>query len=188
MSKKNDQNKNDQKKQNSIKENDVEESEIEIEEAEDFEELEEFEEFAEEDLNYDEGIFDELEFEDEETQKEMEKLKEEKLKHRRALKKLKFEMEDLSPNGMDVVKIIGFNNYAKLVFLYGGTTLYLPQHEKLIERKRRSYIYNVYLSYGSDLKKTTSIFGLSESTIRRYVADERKYQLNKLIKERKKQN
>lgn len=49
----------------------------------------------------------------------MEKLRAEKLKHRRALKKLKFEREDLSPNGLDIVKLIGFNNYAKLVFLYG---------------------------------------------------------------------
>lgn len=178
MSKKNDQNKNDQKNQNSIKDNDVEESEIEEKG-----EVEEFEEFAEEDLNYDEGIFEELEFENEEAQKKMEKLK-----HRRALKKLKFEKEDLSPNGLDIVKLIGFNNYAKLVFLYGGTTLYLPQHEKLIERKRRAYVYDVYLGYGSDIKKTTYVFGLSESTVRRYVADERKYQMNKRLKERKKQN
>ena len=178
MANQKDQNKNDQKNQNGIKENDVEESEIEEDG-----EVEEFEEFAEEDLNYDEGIFEELEFEDEEARKELEKLKAEKLKHRRALKKLKFEREDL-----DVAKLIGFNNYAKLVFLYGGTSLYLPQHEKLVERKRRAYIYNVYLAYGSDMKKTTSVFGLSESTVRRYVADERKYQLNKLIKERKKQN
>lgn len=183
MANQKDQNKNDQKNQNSIKDNDVEESEIEEDG-----EVEEFEEFAEEDLNYDEGIFEELEFEDEEARKEMEKLKAEKLKHRRALKKLKFEREDLSPNGLDVARLIGFNNYAKLVFLYGGTSLYLPQHEKLVERKRRAYIYNVYLAYGSDMKKTTSVFGLSESTVRRYVADERKYQLNKLIKERKKQN
>ena len=183
MSKKNDQNKNDQKNQNSIKDNDVEESEIEEKG-----EVEEFEEFAEEDLNYDEGIFEELEFENEEAQKKMEKLRAEKLKHRRALKKLKFEKEDLSPNGLDIVRLIGFNNYAKLVFLYGGTTLYLPQHEKLIERKRRAYVYDVYLGYGSDIKKTTYVFGLSESTVRRYVADERKYQMNKRLKERKKQN
>ncbi len=41
---------------------------------------------------------------------------------------------------------------------------------------------------GSDIKKTTYVFGLSESTVRRYVADERKYQMNKRLKERKKQN
>lgn len=175
--------KNDQKNQNSIKDNDVEESEIEEKG-----EVEEFEEFAEEDLNYDEGIFEELEFEDEEARKEMENFKLEKLKHRRALKKLKFEMEDLSPNGLDIARLIGFNNYVKLVFLYGGTSLYLPQHEKLIERKRRAYVYKVYLAYGSDMKKTTSVFGLSESTVRRYVMDERKYQINKQIKNRKKQN
>lgn len=163
MANQKDQNKNDQKNQNSIKDNDVEESEIE-----------------------EKGEVEE--FEDEEARKELEKFKAEKLKHRRALKKLKFEREDLSPNGLDIVKLIGFNNYAKLVFLYGGTTLYLPQHEKLIERKRRAYVYDVYLGYGSDIKKTTYVFGLSESTVRRYVADERKYQMNKRLKERKKQN
>ncbi len=137
MANQKDPHKKEPKNQNISKDQHCEE--IEIEEKG---EVEEFEDFAEDDLNYDEGIFEELEFEDEEARKEMEKLKAEKLKHRRALKKLKFERDDLSPNGLDIVKLIGFNNYAKLVFLYGGTTIYLPKHEKLIERKRRAYVYD----------------------------------------------
>lgn len=171
-----------EKKDISVEKKEVKKNEAEIEECE------EVDESVEMDQIYDEDILDELEFDDLKVLEEFEKIEKEKIKHRKALKNLKFERDDLSMNALEVVQIIGMENYRKLVFRYGGTTLYFQQYENLIERKRKDYIYQVYLEHDSNIKLTTTIFGLSESTIRRYVNDVRKYRLNKRIKERKKQN
>lgn len=97
---------------------------------------------------------------------ELEQLKK---KHRKEFSEIDFDYEDLDEFGQEISDIIGLDNYKKISKYFAGGNRYWPQYTTLIERKRKEYVYNMFLEFG--YSKTATILGISVSTVRRYVRD-----------------
>lgn len=117
---------------------------------------------------------------------DMKKIEEEKKKHKKALENLQFEMEDLDPKYQAVVRLIGCEPYRRLSNYCGGQYIYVPKLKKLLERKRREYIYNVFLENNSDYKKTAVYCDLCISTVRKYVREQKRAIYDKKRRDKKK--
>lgn len=104
----------------------------------------------------------------------VEKLEEEKKKHRKKLDEIKIEKEDIDPKYEIFVEIIGIDGYRRLVEYLGGQYTYVPKYEKVIEKKKREYVFKVFLENDSNYSRTAIVCGLSISTVRKYVKEHRR--------------
>lgn len=111
--------------------------------------------------------------------KEIEKFEAEKRKHRKAMSELEFDLDDIEPKYRMVAETVGIDAYRIMVAFCGGRNLYLPKYENIIEKKRKRYVYKVFLETGADYSKTAVYCGLSLSTVRRYVKECMSYYKNK---------
>lgn len=103
--------------------------------------------------------------------REIEKFEDEKRKHRKAMSELEFDLDDIEPKYRMVAETVGIDAYRIMVAFCGGRNLYLPKYENIIEKKRKRYVYKVFLETGADYSKTAVYCGLSLSTVRRYVKE-----------------
>lgn len=110
----------------------------------------------------------------------LEELERLKKKYRKEFSELDFDYEDLDEFGQDIANIIGLDNYKKISKYCAGGNRYWPQYTTLIERKRKEFVYNMFLEFG--YTKTAVLLGISVSTVRRYVRDYKR-KLRKKLKE-----
>ncbi len=116
----------------------------------------------------------------------LKKFEEEKKKHKEALANMTFEIEDIEPKYQTIVELIGCESYKLMVKVYGGQYVYVPKLNKLIEKKKREYVYKVFLENGSDYKKTAIYCDLCITTVRKYVKEEKRAIYDKKRKEKNK--
>lgn len=112
------------------------------------------------------------------------KFEEEKKKHKEALANMTFEIEDIEPKYQAIVELIGCKSYKLLVKFYGGQYVYVPKLDKLIEKKKREYVYKVFIENGSDYKKTAIYCDLCITTVRKYVKEQKRAIYDKKRKEK----
>lgn len=110
----------------------------------------------------------------------------EKKKHREAFEKISFDISDLDEKHQELPAIIGIEAYKKLVFYFGSQYIYIPQYKKLVDKKRKKYVYDLFISKGADYQTTATLCGISVSTVRRYVRDYKRssYEKNKKAKKK----
>lgn len=112
---------------------------------------------------------------EEKIQKELEEFEATRNNHRKIVREITFEMEDLDEFHQKIAMKIGIEAYRELIKLCGGSNMYFPQYSKLVERKKKEYVYNVFLESRSNYNLTANYCGLSVSTVRRYIREYKKF-------------
>lgn len=81
-----------------------------------------------------------------------------------------FEITDLNDEQKELVDVIGLEAFNKLVFHYGGSSLYIPKTDTIERQKRNTKICNEYLG-GKNLKYLALKYSLTENQIRSILSD-----------------
>lgn len=82
----------------------------------------------------------------------------------------KFEISDLNDEQKELVDVIGLEAFNKLVFHYGGSSIYIPKTDTIERQKRNTKICNEYLG-GKTLKYLSLKYSLTENQIRSILSD-----------------
>ena len=83
----------------------------------------------------------------------------------------KLTLEDLDEEQQQLAELIGFNNYIKLVRVYGGTDIRILQAETLIKDKRDEEIRSLY--NGKNLLELSQKYHLCDRTLRAIIGTKR---------------
>lgn len=76
-------------------------------------------------------------------------------------------LEDLNDEYREMAEIIGIENLLALSERFGGSQFYIPQKDKLLKNTTYKIIINEF--DGTNIKKLSRKYGVSESTIYRIV-------------------
>lgn len=79
------------------------------------------------------------------------------------------QIDDLDGEQRDLAETIGIDAYRELVKQYGGTHIYVPEHEGYKARQRNEQIRADFDGY--NFRELARKYGLAESSIRRIVED-----------------
>ena len=82
-------------------------------------------------------------------------------------------MEDLPYELHAMVEIIGIKQFEELSKLYGGTTVYIPVHKKVILGERNREIARLY--NGKNINYLRKKYSLAEQQIKRILLDQGVY-------------
>lgn len=79
-------------------------------------------------------------------------------------------LSDLQGDQRELAKLIGLDNYFKLVSIYGGTNIYIAKMDKLLNIKRDAEIVKDFNGY--NYKYLANKYNLAERTVREIIARE----------------
>ena len=78
-------------------------------------------------------------------------------------------MEDIPYELHTMVEIVGIENFEELSKFYGGTTVYIPVHRKIIIGERNREIVRTY--NGRNIETLRRKYGLTNQQIKRILAE-----------------
>lgn len=79
------------------------------------------------------------------------------------------QLDDLEGSQREVAEVVGIENYRKLVREFGGTYIYIPEHDGFKASIRNETIRNEFDGY--NFKELARKYSLSESAIRNIVGE-----------------
>lgn len=79
-------------------------------------------------------------------------------------------LDDLSGEQYDLAECIGIEAYIKLVYHYGGSSVYICKSDTLLKGEYYSKIKQKFNGY--NFRELAQEFGIAERTVRRIVEDE----------------
>lgn len=79
------------------------------------------------------------------------------------------QLEDLAGDQLQLATVIGIEAYRELVKEYGGSHIYIPEHETFKAAQRNATIRKEFNGY--NFRELGKKYGLTESSIRRIVDD-----------------
>lgn len=82
---------------------------------------------------------------------------------------MKIMMEDIPYELHALVDAIGFEKFEEVSKLYGGTTVYIPVHRKVIIGERNREIIRLY--NGKNMDQLRRKYGISKQQIKRILID-----------------
>ena len=77
---------------------------------------------------------------------------------------IEFTINDLNDEQKELAELIGLDAFNKLVYYYGGTSIYVPKVDTIERQKRNTKICEDYLK-GSSLKHLAIKYALTENQI-----------------------
>lgn len=83
---------------------------------------------------------------------------------------IEFEVNDLNDEQKELVDVIGLEAFNKLVYHYGGSSIYIPKTDTIERQKRNTKICSEYLG-GKTLKYLSIKYSLTENQIRSILSD-----------------
>ncbi|BFL06971.1 Mor transcription activator family protein [Thomasclavelia ramosa] len=83
---------------------------------------------------------------------------------------MEFTINDLNDEQKELAELIGLDAFNKLVYYYGGTSIYVPKTDTIERQKRNTRICEDYRK-GKSLKYLSTKYGLTENQIRSILGD-----------------
>lgn len=82
---------------------------------------------------------------------------------------MEIKKEDIPDNMINMLEIVGMENFLKISKIYGGYTLYIPYYRSLKKQARNREIRESY--NGFNARELSQIYGLSVSHIHKITKD-----------------
>ena len=83
---------------------------------------------------------------------------------------MEIKREDIPDNMINMLEIVGMENFLKIIKEYGGDALYIPYYKSLKKKARNREIRKAYNGFNS--RELSKIYGLSVSQIIRITKDD----------------
>lgn len=83
---------------------------------------------------------------------------------------IEFTLNDLNDEQKELAQLIGLDAFNKLVYYYGGSSIYVPKTDTIERQKRNTKICQDYRK-GNSLKNLALKYGLTENQIRSILRD-----------------